>query len=193
MIFTQQSLISFDLFAGKSSFGDMVPSILQDCDFPFEGPGIKLILVTTLGNGTSISDVIVGKHAPIPLVLAARILRTALLPNMSDAEIQSAFSSVGITGPKGAIMVVREAAIQAKQLPPNAALFVVLVVDEVQRLLEEGSGSKQHLRSFILLVGQLQAAFHDQQRRKAVSSSRQCSWAPHLTQSMLLCRPRSFP
>ena len=163
----------------------MVPSILQDCDFPFEGPVVKLTLVTTLGNGTSISDVIPGKH-PIPLVLAARILRTALLPNMSDVEIQSALSSVGITGPKGAIMVVREAAIQAKQLPPNAALFVVLVVDEVQRLLEGGSGSEQHLRSFILVVGQLQRRSHDQRRRRAVSSSRQCCWAPHLTRSMQL-------
>lgn len=142
--------------AGKSSFGDAIDSILGSCALPFDGPVAKLTLVTSLSNGTSLSDVKVTADM-VSQFLAARILRTALLPATGDMAILNTLDAIGITGPVGAIKVVREAVIQANRVGINAALAVVLVVDEVQRLREQLT--VEHLRAFISRVGELQTAF----------------------------------
>ena len=142
--------------AGKSSFGDAIDSILRSCAMPFDGPVAKLTLVTSLSGGTGLSDVKVAVEA-MAQFLAARILRTALLPATGDMAILNKLDAIGITGPVGAINVVREAVIQANRVGTNAALAVVLVVDEVQRLREQLT--VEHLRAFISRVGELQTAF----------------------------------
>ena len=123
---------------------------------PFDGPVAKLTLVTSFSNGTGLSEVEMTPES-MPRFLAARILRTALLPATGDMDILAVLRDVGVSGPQGALKVVREAVIQANRVGANAVLAVVLVVDEVQRLREQRS--LEHLRVFISQVGDLQLAF----------------------------------
>lgn len=122
---------------------------------PFDGPVAKLTLVTSLSGRTGLSGVIVTVKT-MPRFLAARILRTALLPETDDMAILNVLDTIGITGPVGAMNMVREAVIQESRVGANAALAVVLVVDEVQRLYE--LLTVEHLRAFVSQVSELQTA-----------------------------------
>lgn len=141
--------------AGKSRLGDEVHGIMQQASLPLIPKEARITITRAFSYGTRLSAFPVQPELGEQFCTAI-LIRSALLPSVSEDDLVPMLKEIGVTSLEKAMDVVRHAVLEQQHLPPNTAVAITLVFDELQEVLARGVHA---IRTFTTAFAQLQLVY----------------------------------